>query len=147
MSFLGLAGINVLCYCLNKPGLAGQVATRAHGGAPRVRVGFWNAWSNRIFYHHSCFPNGVIRYNPHKLTYSSFQISGNMMLIWFVVGSFISYEVLTFDEIHWPKLYQTASWHAWYTHWKRYGITPDLNDHSYGAWNYYPMTRKGIVYR
>merc|ERR1712076_257064 len=92
-------------------------------------------------------PNGVIRYNPHKLTYSSFQISGNMMLIWFVVGSFISYEVLTFDEIHWPKLYQTASWHAWYTHWKRYGITPDLNDHSYGAWNYYPMTRKGIVYR
>lgn len=102
---------------------------------------------NKIFYHHSLFPQGIIRWNTKQLTYGRFEISGNMLLVWGLVSMFIARQICIMDEWLWPKLYQGTNWHGWYAFWKDYGIVPDLNDRTYGSWNYYPRPNKGVCDR
>merc|ERR1711937_336923 len=107
--------------------------------APRFRLGPVTL-IGRIFYNHSLYPNGIIRFKSKACTYSKFEFSGNMLLMIAPVLGLANLYRLTTDGHFFPKFNQAGcgTWNNYYTHWKRYGIVPDLNDRSYGSWNYYP---------
>merc|ERR1712158_103331 len=94
----------------------------------------------KIFYNHSLYPNGIIRFKSKACTYSKFEFSGNMLLMVGPLLGLANLYRLTTDGSYFPKYLQAGcgSWNNYYTHYKRFGIVPDLNDRSYGSWNYYP---------
>merc|ERR1711970_952245 len=50
------------------------------GLAPRLRLGPVTL-IGRVFYNHSLYPNGIIRFKSKACTYSKFEFSGNMLLL------------------------------------------------------------------
>merc|ERR1712137_1523505 len=85
------------------------------------------------------FPNGIIRWETKKCTYGAFNFTGEMLIISGVIAMFTVHALTVgADNTRFPKLAERPAAFAMYHHLNKYGICPDLDDQSYGSWNYYP---------
>lgn len=133
-----LFGKRALTHSIQKTSTRGM--SRVHQGLAYFPV--FNVFQ-KVMYHNTMFPQGIIRWETGRCTFSKFEFSGNMVLIGGFIMAYLGCMNLFRDDWLFPKLYMATKWQRWYRFWKYYGIVPDLNDNSYGSWNYYPGTVKG----
>merc|ERR1711881_720966 len=82
-------------------------------------------------------PNGNIRYARYNAQFTDLRLSGNTMLA--ISGSFAAFSIW-FNILR--DNYLITNFHAFPGNQakvlRNMGVTPNLDDHSYGCWNYYP---------
>ena len=118
--------------------LRATLSHRSYGMSQRVKPFPFFPLGMRLFYGHSMFPNGVIRFETKKNTYGAFNFTGEMLIVSGVLAMFAAHALLLNDHKRFPKLGERPASNLMYHHLNVYGISPDLDDQSYGSWNYYP---------
>merc|ERR1711879_566323 len=108
---------------------------------PPKRLLLWWLWPKRahknryMCLHHN--KNGNIRYAVYQAQFTDYRISGNMMLAgtfgWLMFALWFN---LLRDDMFFTIFHAFPGHQA--DNLRKLGITPNLDDHSYGTWNYYP---------
>merc|ERR1712071_732746 len=94
--------------------------------------------------------NGNIRYRRYNAQFTDLRLSGNTMLA--ISGSWMMFSVC-FNIL--SDFFFMTPFHAFpgnqAKNLRKLGVTPNLEDHSYGSWNYYPTDHKrhtnALLYR
>ena len=109
------------------------------GQSPRLRPIVPYTIFSRIFYYNSLYPNGIIRYKSKSISISKFEFCPKILLAVGVTLGFTGTRMLFNNTNYFSKAIRAGTWNNYIRHKELYGIVPDLNDHSYGSWNYYPF--------
>merc|ERR1712014_278563 len=76
----------------------------------------------RLFYGHSMFPNGIIRFETKKCTYGAFNFTGEMLIVSGIIAMFTAHALLLNDHKRFPKLGERPASNLMYHHLNVCGI-------------------------